>query len=79
MTRTAVATDEVPELVGMDEIAERGGVSKQTVRSWVRRHETFPQPVASLAVGRIWAWADVERWITQHDPSPGRKTVAPQQ
>lgn len=50
-------------LVGAKEIAERLGVSKNSVvYDWLRRHRDFPRPIARLSAGNIWAWPDVEAW-----------------
>ena len=40
-----------------------GGVSRQRVHQLAQRPD-FPQPVATLAVGKIWLRADVEKWIS---------------
>ena len=51
------------QLVGATEIADRLGLKlPQTVRDWRRRYDDFPQPVATLAMGHVWHWPDVERW-----------------
>jgi hypothetical protein len=53
----------VDELVGAAEIAQRMGVGKSTVvHDWRRRHPEFPEPVASLTAGLVWAWPDVVAW-----------------
>jgi predicted DNA-binding transcriptional regulator AlpA len=53
----------VDQLVGATEIAQRLGMNKSTVvHDWRYRYPEFPEPVASLAGGFIWAWPDVERW-----------------
>lgn len=50
-------------LVGAAEIAERLGVQRPTVvHDWRRRHPDFPEPVARLKAGLVWAWPDVEKW-----------------
>ena len=54
---------DVSELVGAAEIATRLGLSlPQTVHDWRRRHSDFPAPVATLKMGMIWNWPDVEAW-----------------
>lgn len=54
---------DVDQLVGTAEIAERLGVAQpETVHSWRRRHESFPVPVATLSIGLVWYWPEVERW-----------------
>ena len=51
------------QLVGAAEIAERLGVKRSTVvHDWRRRHPAFPEPVARLRAGLVWAWPDVEKW-----------------
>ena len=51
------------ELVGAAEIAERLGLAfSQTVHDWRRRHSEFPKPVATLKMGLVWFWPDVEAW-----------------
>ncbi|HXN60553.1 MAG TPA: hypothetical protein VN886_08880 [Acidimicrobiales bacterium] len=51
------------DLVGAAEIAGRLGIKQATtVHGWRRRHKDFPQPVAVLRSGLVWAWPDVERW-----------------
>lgn len=51
------------QLVGASEIAKRLGASRpQVVHVWRQRYADFPQPIAVLDMGMIWAWPDVERW-----------------
>lgn len=52
-------------LVGVAEIAESYGVSKQTVNYWTNRDD-FPIPRAELASGRIWGRGDVALWHRFH-------------
>jgi len=51
------------DLVGVAEIAEMLGVSRQRVHQIVKADPTFPEPVADLSAGKIWARADVGEWI----------------
>jgi hypothetical protein len=54
---------EVDELVGVTEIAERSGLSSpRRVHEWRGRYPDFPEPVARLAAGHVFAWPDVEKW-----------------
>lgn len=54
------------DLVGAAEIAERLGLAQvQTVHTWRRRYEDFPEPVARLKQALIWSWPDVERWAIE--------------
>ncbi len=48
-------------LVGLAELAELFGMSKQTVSNW-RSRQDFPEPVAQLRSGPIWQLAAVEKW-----------------
>lgn len=34
----------------------------RVVHDWRRRHPDFPQPIARLALGYVWAWSDVAAW-----------------
>ncbi|HTX01803.1 MAG TPA: cell division protein SepF [Acidimicrobiales bacterium] len=53
----------MPELVGVAEIAQMVGVSRQRINELVRSDPDFPVPLAELAAGRIWARDDLERWM----------------
>lgn len=59
------------DLVSVTEIAERAGTTPGTVHSWRRRHADFPRPIAELAIGPVWSWPDVERWLAV-ERRPGR-------
>jgi predicted DNA-binding transcriptional regulator AlpA len=48
--------------VGVAEIAEILGVSRQRVHALLKTHDDFPRPVADLSAGKIWLRSDVERW-----------------
>lgn len=52
----------VDELVGIAEIAERLDVRPVTVHAWRARHSDFPAPLATLSMGLLWAWPDIEAW-----------------
>ena len=49
-------------LVGAHEIRDLLGVSRQRVYQLAKRSD-FPEPVAELAQGKVWAPADLEAWI----------------
>ncbi|MBM0225689.1 MULTISPECIES: hypothetical protein [Micromonospora] len=56
------------ELVGVSEIREMlGGVSRQRA-SVIANQRNFPEPIAVLAMGKVWRKSDVEKWIRQHRP-----------
>lgn len=51
------------DLVGAHEIAQRLGVARpQVVHEWRRRHDDFPEPIATLKTALIWDWRDVQQW-----------------
>ncbi len=57
------------QLVGAAEIAARLTQSGRTsiVHDWRHRHfagsaHPFPEPVATLKAGYVWAWPDIEKW-----------------
>lgn len=51
------------ELVGTREIADRLGISHpETIHSWRRRYDDFPEPIGQLSGVFVWAWPDVEKW-----------------
>ena len=53
-------------LVGLAEMADLFGVTKQVLSNWRSRKPTFPQPIAELKSGPVWnldavlAWAEAE-------------------
>lgn len=51
------------DLVGLAEIAEMAGVSRQAVTNWTARHGSFPEPLAKLAAGPVWERANVAAWL----------------
>ena len=64
---------DVNDLVGAAEIAGRLGLAHtQTVHTLRRRHDDFPEPVATLQQAMVWAWPDVERWAKATNRLPRR-------
>lgn len=59
------------ELMGVHEIAEFLGISKQRVNQLSWNHSSFPDPVAALACGPIWD-ADAIREFKLVHRKPGR-------
>jgi predicted DNA-binding transcriptional regulator AlpA len=59
------------QLVGTAEIAELLGVVRQYVDRLSRQDPAFPEPIATLASGRVWKRVDVVRWAK----STGREIV----
>ncbi len=50
------------DLVGVAEIADMFGVTRQRVHAIMKTHSDFPFPVAELSAGHIWLREDVEKW-----------------
>lgn len=50
-------------LVGIAEIAEFAGVTKQAVTNWAARHPKFPKPVRVLKAGPVFLATDVAEWL----------------
>jgi hypothetical protein len=69
-----LAKSNVPELLGVAEIAEALGVSKQRV-SELADQEGFPVPIARLRSGRVWQRSALARFMRSWTRSPGRKKV----
>lgn len=44
-----------------------GNVSRQRA-SVIANQRNFPEPVAVLAMGKVWRKSDVEAWIKKHRP-----------
>ncbi len=51
------------ELVGINEIAEMAGVSKQAVANWRARAQDFPEPITTLASGPVFNRSGVRTWL----------------
>lgn len=63
----------VDHLVGISEIAQMLGVTRQRAVQLVGDYTDFPPPTATLAAGRIWERTAVEAWMEQHsERRPGR-------
>lgn len=54
------------ELMGIGEIAEIAGVSKQAVTNWRARFNSFPNPVAELASGPIFLRSKIRSWLRKN-------------
>lgn len=52
-----------PDLVGIAEIAEMAGVSRQVVHAWTRRARDMPKPLARLKMGPVWDRGEVRKWL----------------
>jgi predicted DNA-binding transcriptional regulator AlpA len=54
----------IPPIAGVAEAAEITGWDKRRVVTYIDRG-SFPEPIATLASGRIWLREDVEAWTAQ--------------
>ena len=64
----------VPALLGIDGIAEEGGVERRTVHNW-RKRPDFPKPCPVRGGGPVWEAAAVRAWLRRERPTPGRPKV----
>jgi predicted DNA-binding transcriptional regulator AlpA len=61
-TNTIRREDLAHELVGMSEIAEMLGWSRQRVGVYSYGVAGMPHPVATLRMGRVWLRSEIEAW-----------------
>ena len=54
------------ELLGLSEVAELFGVTRQAIANWRSRRKDFPEPTADLKSGPIWTRSDLGRWATDN-------------
>jgi chromosome partitioning protein len=57
------------QLLGLSEVAELLGTSRQVVSNWRQRREEFPEPAADLKSGPIWMRAAIVEWAKANDVS----------
>lgn len=64
---------EADDLAGVAEVATALGVSRTQVQTWDSRRARngFPEPVARLACGPIYALSAVLEWRAQYVPNKG--------
>ena len=68
--------DVIPSVVGVAEAAEIMGWDKRRVITYIDRG-SFPEPITTLASGRIWLREDVEEYAAQWRAThPARKAPA---
>ncbi|MGH2596830.1 MAG: hypothetical protein ACRDH7_12810 [Actinomycetota bacterium] len=60
----SLTVEVVPRIVGVAEAAEIMGWDKRRVVTYLDRGQ-FPEPLTSLASGRIWLREDVERYAKE--------------
>jgi chromosome partitioning protein len=53
--------------LGLSEVADLLGTSRQVVGNWRQRRPTFPRPLAELKSGPIWLREDIVEWARAND------------
>jgi hypothetical protein len=53
------------DIVSIDEIAERLKITRHEAEL-VTASEDFPAPAASLGIGPVWSWTDIEADISSN-------------
>ncbi|MFJ2745611.1 helix-turn-helix transcriptional regulator [Streptomyces sp. NPDC087440] len=58
-----------PDLVGVADIADRTGRTRQNILQWInaeRRQEAppFPEPEGTVGRSLVWRWAEINAWLT---------------
>src|SRR5437763_103341 len=60
-------------LVGVAEICDILGVSRQRVAQIIETYDDFPAPEVEIAAGRVWSRSAVQTWAAvHHERGPGR-------
>lgn len=65
-----------PPMVGISELAQLLGVTKQRASQLAQRRD-FPAPYQQLASGPIWRKGDLSRFMEEWSRRPGRPTKTP--
>jgi prophage regulatory protein len=60
--------------MGAVEVQQRLGLSKKRADILMSRPD-FPEPIARLGRGRVWAADDIEDWIRLHRPHLAKEAV----
>jgi predicted DNA-binding transcriptional regulator AlpA/predicted RNase H-like HicB family nuclease len=63
-TRPTIIVETVPLMAGVAEAAEVMGWDKRRVITYIDRG-SFPQPIQSLASGRVWLRSDIEAFAKE--------------
>jgi predicted DNA-binding transcriptional regulator AlpA len=53
------------DLLGVTEVAQLLGISRQRVQQLTESDPDFPEPAATLARGRVWSRAAIEKWARE--------------
>jgi hypothetical protein len=60
-----------PPLMGLTEVANLYGVSRQLAKKWTVTSPDFPEPVVELAAGKVWDTDAILAWGKRHEREPG--------
>jgi hypothetical protein len=66
----------LPDLVGVTEIARELGISRQRATK-LTKQQGFPEPIAELASGSVWARPSLDRFREERTRKPGRPPWPP--
>lgn len=61
----------LPPILGVSEVADLYGVSRQLAMKWSRQSKDWPSPFAVLKAGTFWTTDDVLAWGKRHERKPG--------
>ncbi len=64
-----------PPMLGVAEVAEKLGVSKQRVFE-LREAARLPEPITELRAGPVWPEPAIDRWLDTWERKPGRPKKA---
>ena len=71
-----LAAPNYPRLMGVAEVAEALGTSRQRVSALARQANGLPSPLAQLASGPVWSAATLHRFVEEWDRRSGRRARA---
>lgn len=70
----ALLEPRIPQMMGVAEVAEHLGVSKQRV-SELSRAQNFPRPIIALAAGPVWLASSIDAFVASWPRKAGRTAV----
>src|SRR5712692_1612184 len=61
------------ELIGLNEVAQLGGVLPSAAANWRKRYSDFPAPIAELSSGPVFDKEHIQRWLRRRRTTLGRR------
>jgi hypothetical protein len=58
-------------VLGLSDVADLFGVSRQLAAKWVRTWPDWPEPYADLRAGKVWRTEDILAVGERHERKPG--------